>query len=193
MAHLPFILQRPFAIAPDNKYYQDAMTQTLKNAANAPMGVKSSRECLHLVGEPSQRGLWCGCGRSLRKRGRLCGACYSRRSRNRVHFGGLREVVSERDGNSCRACGHIGVRSRSLPVHHRRPGKSSARQLITLCPSCHATVHKLLILRRSLPPLLRTLWREQHPGAPEQLSLEFDQRSTFQQTAGLQEIGVLFG
>jgi hypothetical protein len=34
-------------------------------------------------------------------------------------------------------------------------------------------VHRLEVLDRILPPLLAQLWREQHPGAPEQLFLDF--------------------
>lgn len=149
-------------------------------------------------GQPTKRGFapqagfWCACGRSLRKRGRLCTACYARRRRNRVYFGGLREVVYERDRFCCRVCSRSAVRSRSLPVHHRRPGISDTRHLITLCPACHAVVHKVLILRRWLPPLLRTLWREQHPGAPEQLDLRFDQGSALQHTSAVQSTGELF-
>jgi hypothetical protein len=38
-------------------------------------------------------------------------------------------------------------------------------------------VHRLRVLDRILPPLLSELWREQHPGAPEQLFLDFAQVS----------------
>lgn len=146
------------------------------------------------VGKPNtfQRGLWCACGRPLRNRRALCTACYARRRHNRVYFGGLRDIVSERDSNCCRVCSRPGLGRRSLPVHHRRPGVSNGRGLITLCPACHASVHKLLVLRRSIPPLLRTLWREQHPDAPEQLDLEFDRSSTLQHTAAVQFVGELF-
>ena len=192
MAHLPFIDFGQLLIAPDNVYYQDGIMQRLENTG---LGVKTGESP---AGHPakrrsaSQRGFWCACGRSFRKRGKLCTACYARRRRNRVYFGGLREVVYERDCYCCRVCGRPAVRSRSLPVHHRRPGVSDTRHLITLCPACHAIVHKVLVLRRWLPPLLRTLWREQHPGAPEQLDLEFDRETTLQHTSAVQSMGELF-
>lgn len=192
MADLPFTVNGHLIIAPDNMYYQVGMPLLLQNhnrgerAGRTLGGRPADRRA------PSQRGLWCACGRSLRKRGGLCTACYARRRRNRVYFGGLREIVSERDSYCCRGCSRPGARSRSLPVHHRRPGVSNARHLITLCPACHAIVHKLLVLRRSLPPLLRTLWREQHPGAPEQLDLEFDRSSTLKHTSAVQLRGELF-
>lgn len=192
MAHLPFIIILPFAIAPDNMYYQVGMTLLHEYPGKRRKTGQRPAGCHPVLEKCLQRGLWCGCGRSLRDRGRFCTACYARRSRNRLYFGGLRDVVSERDGNCCRVCSRPGVLSGSLPVHHRRPGESRARHLITLCPSCHAIVHKLQILRRLLPPLLRTLWREQHPDAPEQLSLQFDRSSAVQHTAAVQVIGELF-
>lgn len=139
-----------------------------------------------------QPALWCSCGRPMRPRGVCCPACSARRSRNRVYFGGLRDQVAERDGNCCRGCFRTGALGRALPVHHRSPGVSRHRMLITLCPACHATVHKLMFLRKWLPPLLRNLWREQHPSAPEQLFLEFDRIPAFRETAAVQPIGVLF-
>ena len=71
----------------------------------------------------------------------------------------------ERDGRRCQACGARDV----LHVHHRRAGDH--RALVTLCAACHARVHRTLALRRLVPDLVRVLWREWHPGAPEQLPL----------------------
>lgn len=40
---------------------------------------------------------------------------------------------------------------------------------MTLCAACHARVHRLSAIRRWLPEDLVELWREQHPGLPEQM------------------------
>jgi hypothetical protein len=64
-----------------------------------------------------------------------------------------------------------------MAVHHRRPGVSKIAYLISLCPGCHARLHKTLVWRQSFfrsVPLAVQLWRELHPGAPEQLALGFD-------------------
>jgi hypothetical protein len=82
--------------------------------------------------------------------------------------------VLERDRFSCRVCGEPkSAERRRLHVHHRRPGVSRENLLIALCPAHHALIHRLQVLDRILPPLLAELWREQHPGAPEQLLLGF--------------------
>ena len=117
-----------------------------------------------------QRALCCPCGRPPVVRG-LCGTCYALRRRDREYFGGLHEQVLERDGHHCRGCGR---RPRYPSVHHRRPGVSALRWMITLCPACHSRVHHIFVMRGPVPPLVRALWRELHPGAPEQLQLAFD-------------------
>lgn len=116
----------------------------------------------------------CACGApTILARG-LCGPCYAARRHDRLHFDGCRGQVLERDRGICRVCSVFEQSgSRPLHVHHRRPGVSRDRLLISLCPSHHALVHKLQVLDRLLPPLLAELWRELHPGAPEQLCLDF--------------------
>jgi len=89
-----------------------------------------------------------------------------------LFFGGWRARTLERDRYSCRVCGE-GKSAKRLHVHHRRPGVSRERLLIVLCPAHHAQVHRLRVLDRILPTLLAELWREQHPGAPEQFFLDF--------------------
>lgn len=162
------------------------------HAKGTAVTTKSFRPKQRRCSRSLQPALWCSCGRPLRSRGGACGACSARRRRNRVYFGGLREEVAERDGNCCRGCCRPRTGARSLPVHHRTPGVSRRRRLITLCPGCHAIVHRLMVLRKWLPPLLRKLWREQHPKGPEQLLLEFDRISPLPETAAVQRIGVLF-
>lgn len=122
-----------------------------------------------------QRSLWCpGCGAQERLTAGLCPRCYAREQHNQRNFAGLRPRVLARDGRACQVCGRLGTGKRSLHVHHRQPGLSRERLLITLCPGHHAIIHHLLLVRRLLPARLLELWREQHPGAPEQLPLNFD-------------------
>ena len=121
-----------------------------------------------------QHHLWCRvCGAgNLLARG-LCRRCYSRHWFDRRFFGGRRERVRERDGGFCQACGHPGRGTRALPVHHRRPGLSQDRYLITVCRRCHVRIHRTRMLLKILPALLVELWREQHPDGVEQLTLDF--------------------
>jgi hypothetical protein len=124
-----------------------------------------------------QQALWCVCGAAkLAARG-LCARCYARRQRDRARFAGLRETVLARDHRSCQVCHQPECGTRTLVVHHRRPGISRERLLIALCPACHARVHRLAAVLRPLPALLLTLWREQHPRGVEQLTLDFSARS----------------
>ncbi len=45
--------------------------------------------------------------------------------------------------------------------------------MISLCPSCHAKVHRTKAALSLMPPLLLQLWREQHPEGHEQVGLDF--------------------
>ncbi len=45
--------------------------------------------------------------------------------------------------------------------------------MISLCPGCHAKVHRTKAVLSQMPPLLLELWREQHPKGHEQTALEF--------------------
>ena len=119
-----------------------------------------------------QRSLSCACGRTTLARG-LCTVCYTLRRQDEAYFGGLRELALERDGHRCRGCGRRGAGKWSLVVHHRRPGRSVLSLMLTLCPGCHARVHRTQTLRAIVSPLLRMLWRELHPGAHEQRALDF--------------------
>jgi len=124
----------------------------------------------------AQRIICCPCGSiDLHARG-LCLRCYDQRRRSLQRFGGLREQVLLRDMYRCTnpACGRP-----TNVVHHRRP-----RGLVTLCPSCHARVERTLYVRWCMDEYLRQLWREKHPGRPEQLPLELGtgpQRETSEQ------------
>ena len=137
---------------------------------------------LHFASTAALKGqfaLWCrSCGASATLVRGLCAPCYATERHDRLHFAGLRQTVLERDRRACRACGQPQSTERSrIHVHHRRPGVSREKLLISLCPAHHAQVHRLQILDRLLPPLLSELWRELHPGAAEQLFLAFEEVS----------------
>lgn len=55
----------------------------------------------------------------------------------------LRELVLDRDDNTCQGCGSD-VQS-NAPIHHIVPlgcgGTNTLRNLITLCESCHGRIH----------------------------------------------------
>jgi len=97
----------------------------------------------------------------------LCAPCYARCRHSRIYFAGVRDRVLARDGYRCQGCGAGNQR----PVHHRRPGVHEMQWLVTVCPGCHAVIHKLRAHRRWLPDSLLALWHEQHPAVVLQLQL----------------------
>ena len=103
----------------------------------------------------------------------LCAVCYTLRRQDEAYFGGLRESVLTRDGYACRVCGASGRGKRLITVHHRVPGRSVLRLMISLCPGCHAKVHRTHVGRSMMAPLLLELWREEHPRGHEQPALDF--------------------
>ncbi len=120
-----------------------------------------------------QRAMHCGCGNSKILALGLCSTCYSLKRQDEEYFGGLRETVLERDAHRCRVCDASGRDKRSITVHHRVPGKSVLSLMISLCPGCHAKVHRTIAVLSEMPPLLLVLWREQHPRGREQTTLDF--------------------
>jgi hypothetical protein len=88
------------------------------------------------------------------------------------YYGGLREVVLDRDERRCRACPNL--KRRKLCVHHRVPGVSKLELMITLCTRCHAIVERTKMVLQEMTPLLLTLWREKHPEGKEQFFLALD-------------------
>lgn len=112
-----------------------------------------------------QRSLFCPCGEAMPAIAGFCSSCHRRERRSRAYFGGNRERALESDAWQCRVCGEADP----LHVHHRRAGDHQT--LITLCAACHARVHRTVSLRRWMPEFLLALWREWHPGVPEQLQL----------------------
>jgi hypothetical protein len=120
-----------------------------------------------------QRSLHCPCGRMKILAHGLCGTCYTLKRQDKAYFGGLREAVLERDGYRCRVCDRAARGKGTVVVHHRRPGISLLPLMITLCPGCHARVHRTQAVLSVMPPLLLQLWREQHPHGHEQIALSF--------------------
>lgn len=129
------------------------------------------------MGKLLQAVLCCPCGDPATVAG-LCPTCYTLRRRDEAYFGGLRERVLMRDGRFCRVCAALPEVERLCAgqppsVHHRVPGVSKLRLMITLCAGHHAIVERLLVADREMPPLLLELWREKHPSAPEQVPIPF--------------------
>lgn len=120
-----------------------------------------------------QRALHCRCGRAKVIARGLCAVCYTLRHHDERYFGGLREQVLKRDGYRCRVCGRPGRGKWSIVVHHRVPGVSELDRMIALCPRHHGIVERREMAIAEMPPLLLELWRERHPGAPEQGWLDF--------------------
>ena len=48
--------------------------------------------------------------------------------------------------------------------------------MISLCPGCHARIHRTRAVLVTMPPLLLELWREQHPSGHEQITLDFSRQ-----------------
>ena len=120
-----------------------------------------------------QRVMHCLCGNAKVLALGLCSNCYTLKRQDKEYFGGLREVVLGRDGYRCRVCDASGRAKRSIIVHHRVPGNSVLNLMISLCPACHARIHRTRVVVRFMSPLLLELWRELHPNAPEQTAFDF--------------------
>ncbi len=121
----------------------------------------------------TQGALYCRCGREKILANGHCATCYTLRRQDEQHFAGLREQVLERDGYTCRGCGAPGRNRRSIVVHHRIPGRYRLNLMISLCPGCHAKIHRTQAVLSEMPALLLDLWREIHPTGHEQRNLDF--------------------
>jgi hypothetical protein len=113
--------------------------------------------------------LFCPCGKTQPEVAGLCRSCYERVRYSDRYFSGLRFQALVRDRFRCRAC--------ELPhypvVIDRQPDQHQLETFVTLCASCHGVVANLERPANWLPPLLLTLWREQHPTSPLQQQFEF--------------------
>lgn len=56
--------------------------------------------------------------------------------------------------------------------------------MISLCPACHAKIHRTRAVVRLMPLLLVQLWRDAHPKGHEQTALQFN----LKQNAGTTEL-----
>ena len=136
----------------------------------------------------AQRVMHCPCGNSKVLALGLCATCYTLKRQDEEYFGGLREAVLKRDGYRCRVCDASGRDKRSIIVNHRRPGKSVLNRMLSLCPGCHAKVHRTKAVLSAMPSLLLELWREQHPGAVNRSSSTSARRSLLQSSFHSSEI-----
>ena len=66
---------------------------------------------------------------------------------------------------------------RSIIVHHRIPAGPVLNLMLSLCPGCHAKIHRTKAVLSAMPPLLLELWREQHPQGHEQKQLDFSSKA----------------
>jgi len=64
---------------------------------------------------------------------------------------------------------HRSAHELSVPVNATEP--FVLHLMISLCPGCHARVHRTLAVLAEMPPLLLELWREQHPNGHKQTKL----------------------
>ena len=80
----------------------------------------------------------CPCGAGPAQKAGLCRRCYFRQWHSLARFDGLREHVLARDRKRCRVCG-----SEMRPIVHHRRREATDLTLITLCPACHARIHRL--------------------------------------------------
>lgn len=122
-----------------------------------------------------QRAMHCRCGADKILALGMCSTCYTLKRQDEEYFGGHREQVLARDGYRCAVPGCTTRKrgKRSIAVHHRMPGNSDPKLMITLCLGCHAKVTRTQHLQREWPLLLQVLWREQHPDGQEQTFLDF--------------------
>ena len=101
-----------------------------------------------------QRSICCPCGNDKVLALGLCATCYTLKRQDEEYFGGHREAVLTRDGNRCAVPGCTTLKrgKRSIAVHHRKPGNSDPKLMITLCLACHAKVTRTQYLQREWPP-----------------------------------------
>ncbi len=107
-----------------------------------------------------QRVMHCPCEKRKLLALGLCSTCYTLKRQDEECFGGLQEAVLERDGYRCRLC-EASARDKSFIIlHHRVPGRSLMRLMLSLCPGCHAKIHRTKAVLSAMPPFLLELRRE---------------------------------
>ena len=134
-----------------------------------------------------QGSLCCPCGKDRILALGLCSTCYTLRRQDDEYFGGHREEVLARDGYRCTVPGCTTLKrgKRSVAVHHRKPGISDPKLMLTLCLACHAKISRTQFVQKDWPQFLRTLWREQHPEGHEQIRIDFNKKGPASKTAAL--------
>ena len=65
----------------------------------------------------------------------------------------------ERDCYRCRVCDASGRGKRSIIVHRRAPDKSVLNLMLSLCPGCHAEVHRVEAVISAMPPYFGSMER----------------------------------
>ncbi len=98
-----------------------------------------------------QRSICCPCGNDKVLALGLCATCYTLKRQDEEYFGGHREAVLTRDGKRCAVpgCATLKRGKRSIAVHHRKPGNSDPKLMITLCLACHAKVTRTYISKEN--------------------------------------------
>ena len=88
----------------------------------------------------AQRSICCPCGNDKVLALGICATCYTLKRQDEEHFEGHREEILARDGSRCAVPGCTTLKrgKRSVAVHHRMPGNSDPKLMITLCLACHA-------------------------------------------------------
>jgi hypothetical protein len=99
---------------------------------------------------------------------------YTLRRQDEENFGGLREMVLERDGYCCRVCDAPGIGKRRIIVQIESPALIT-KLMISLCPACHARIHRSKTFLVAMPPLLLVLWREQYLKRHKQKRMDFNE------------------
>ena len=90
----------------------------------------------------AQHVLHCSCGRERILANGPCAICYTLRRQDTAYFGDLREAVLERDGYCCRICDAPGRGNWEIVVPHRVLRRLVLNLMSSLCPGCHARVHR---------------------------------------------------
>lgn len=135
-----------------------------------------------------QLSLSCPCGSAALFRRGLCRHHYWAARHSERCFDGLREHALRRDGRQCLACGEADPER--IVVHHRVPDLHRLPLLVTLCRACHARVHHTHRPRYGMPEFLRSLWREQYRGLPEQLELALGAAFLISSSEGLSQVSL---
>ena len=115
----------------------------------------------------------CPCGNHKVLALGLCATCYTLKQQDEEYFGGMREAVLERDGYAAASVTPPVATNAPSSFTTGYPGKSILNLMLSLCPGCHAKIHRTKAVLSAMPPLLLELWREQHPRGHEQKQLDF--------------------